>query len=153
MVEFMAGQLVTPTVEDTRMAQRLADRQTRVLGEFGFFTAEQLARLNRSRATNQSALANNWKKRRQVFSVPHRTENSQVLEVFPGFQFEDGRPVKAVQGVLAAFGDRKTPWKLALWFTSNNGWLPGQVRPVDLLESDPEAVVQAAKHEAAGSSA
>ena len=64
-----------------------------------------------------------------------------------------GRPVKTVQQVLAQFDDRKTPWNIALWFTSNNGWLPGQVRPVDLLLFAPEAVIQAARFEAAGSSA
>jgi len=55
--------------------------------------------------------------------------------------------------VLAAFGERKAPWKLALWFTSNNGWLPGSARPVDMLLSDPEAVIGAARHDAAGSAA
>jgi len=58
-----------------------------------------------------------------------------------------------VQSVLAAFGERKAPWKLALWFTSNNGWLPGSARPVDMLLSDPEAVIGAARHDAAGSAA
>lgn len=152
MIEFMAGQFVVPTPEDTKMAQRLATRQARILEEFGFFTAEQLAELNRSRAANQGALANNWKQRRQVFAVPRRDETGQTREVFPKFQFEDGRPRRTVQRVLAEFADRKSPWKLALWFTSSNGWLPDQSRPVDLLESDPEGVVQAARFEAAGSS-
>ena len=55
--------------------------------------------------------------------------------------------------VLEAFGGRKAPWKLALWFTSNNGGLPGSARPVDLLASDPDAVVQAARGDAEGSAA
>jgi hypothetical protein len=38
-----------------------------------------------------------------------------------------------------------------MWFISNNGWLPGQARPVDLLESDSAAVVEAARRDAAGS--
>ena len=42
------------------------------------------------------------------------------------------------------------PFSLA---TSNNGWLPGQARSVDLLESAPAAVLQAAKRDAAGSAA
>lgn len=52
--------------------------------------------------------------------------------------------------MLEAFGEHKAPWKIALWFTSNNGWLPGQARPVDLLQSAPEAVVQAAQRDMAG---
>ena len=83
----------------------------------------------------------------------HRDEAGRIREVFSLFQFENFKPLKAVQAVLEAFGERKSPWKLALWFTSNNGWLPGQVRPVDLLGSDPQAVAQAARRDAGGSAA
>ena len=153
LVDFIAGQMVVPSRVDTKMAQRIAARHARVLSEFGFVTAEQLADANQSRAGNRNALADNWKKRRQVFAVRHRDESGQPREVFPLFQFEDHKPIKVVQSVLEVFGEHKAPWKLALWFTSNNGWLPGQARPVDLLESAPDAVVQAAKRDAAGSAA
>ena len=153
MVDFIAGQMVVPSRVDTQMAQRLAARHARVLNEFGYATAEQLAEANHSRAANRSALADNWKKRGQVFSVRHRDEAGRSREVFPLFQFDDHKPIKAVQAVIEAFGEHKAAWKLALWFTSNNGWLPGQARPVDLLASDPVAVVQAARHDAAGSAA
>ena len=153
LVEFIAGKMVVPSPVDTRMAQRLAARHARVLNEFGFVTAEQLADANHSRAGNRNALADNWKKRRQVFAVRHREESGRLREVFPLFQFEDHKPIKAVQAVLEAFGDGKAPWKIALWFTSNNGWLPGQARPVDLLESAADAVIHAAVRDAAGSAA
>ena len=153
LVDFIAGQMVVPSRIDTRMAQRLAARHAGVLNEFGFATAEQLADANQSRAANRSALADNWKKRRQVFAVRHRDESGRPREVFPLFQFEDHKPIKVVQSILEAFGEHKAPWKLALWFASNNGWLPGQARPVDLLESNPDAVVQAARRDAAGSAA
>ena len=149
LVDFVAGQMVVPSRVDTKMAQRVAARYARVLNEFGFVTAEQLAEANQSRAGNRNALADNWKKRRQVFAVRHRDASGRTREVFPLFQFEDHKPVKAVRSVIEAFGERKAPWKLALWFTSNNGWLPGQARPVDLLESNPGAVTQAARHDAA----
>lgn len=153
MVDFITGQMVVPSHVDTQMAQRLAQRHARVLNEFGYASAEQLAEANHSRAANRSALADNWKKRGQVFSVRHRDESGRSREVFPLFQFDDHKPIKAVQAVIEAFGEHKAAWKLALWFTSNNGWLPGQARPVDLLASAPEAVVQAARHDAAGSAA
>jgi uncharacterized protein (DUF2384 family) len=38
-------------------------------------------------------------------------------------------------------------WQAALWFVGPNGWL-GSRRPVDLLESEPDAVVAAARREA-----
>ncbi|WP_265282419.1 hypothetical protein [Verminephrobacter aporrectodeae] len=74
-------------------------------------------------------------------------------DVYPVFQFDEGKPIKAVQEVLEAFGGRKAPWKLALWFTSNNGWLAGSARPVDLLTSDPRAVIDAARRDAEGDAA
>lgn len=151
LVDFIAGQMVIPSRIDAQMAQRLAARHARILNEFGFASAEELADANQSRAANRNALADNWKKRRQVFAVRHRDEFGRPREVFPLFQFEDHKPIKVVQSVLEAFGEHKAPWKLALWFASNNGWLPGQARPVDLLESAPDAVVQAARRDAAGS--
>jgi len=74
-------------------------------------------------------------------------------DVYPAFQFEGGRPIKVIQEVLEAFGGRKAPWKLALWFTSNNGWLPDSARPVDLLATNPQAVADAARRDAEGSAA
>lgn len=153
MIDFMAARMVAPSVAEFEMAQRLARRHARVLNEFGWFTAEQLADANGSQAGNRSALADNWRKRRQVFAVPHPDRSARERDVYPAFQFEDGRPIKAVQAVLEAFDGRKAPWKLALWFTSNNGWLPDSARPVDLLKSDPQAVIDAARREAEGSAA
>ena len=153
MVDFMAGQMVLPSAVDQEMAQRLAKRHARVLNEFGYFTAEELAEANRSQASSRTALADNWRKRRQVFAVPHPDRTARERDVYPAFQFEDHKPIKAVQAVLEAFGDQKGPWKLALWFTSNNGWLPDSARPVDLLASNPQAVVEAAKRDAEGSAA
>jgi hypothetical protein len=153
MVDFLAARMLAPSAVDLEMAQRLALRHARVLNEFGFFTAEQLADANGSQASNRAALADNWRKRRQVFAVPHPDKTARERDVYPAFQFEDAKPIKAVQEVLEAFGGRKAPWKLALWFTSNNGWLPGSVRPVDLLIDDPQTVVSAARRDAEGSAA
>jgi hypothetical protein len=46
-------------------------------------------------------------------------------------------------------GRQSEGWELALWFLASNGWLDGG-RPVDLLKSDPEGVVEAARREAEG---
>jgi hypothetical protein len=153
LVKFLTDKLVVPSDVDVSMARRLAARRARLLKEFGSVTAEQLAAVNRSRAANRHALADNWKKRRLVFSFLHPDTKGRLREVFPLFQFEDHRPIKAVREIIEAFGERKSPWKLALWFTSNNGWLPNQARPVDLLTSLPNAVIEAARRDAGGSAA
>ena len=153
VVDFMTERMLVPSPVELDMAQRLATRHARVLNEFGHFTAEQLAQANRSQASNRAALADNWRKRRQVFAVPHPDKTARERDVYPAFQFEDHKPVRAVHDVLQAFGAHKAPWKLALWFTSNNGWLPGSARPVDLLATDPQDVIGAARRDAEGSAA
>ncbi len=97
--------------------------------------------------------ADNWRKRRQVFALPHPEKAARGRDVYSAFQFVDHKPIKAIYAIREAFGDAKAPWKLALWFTSNNGWLPRSARPVDLLESNPQAVIDAARRDAAGSAA
>lgn len=153
MVDFLAERMLTPSSVELEMAKRLAERHAKALNEFGYFTAEQLADANRSQATSRSTLVDNWRKRRQVFAVPHPDRSARDRDVYLAFQFEDHKPIKAVHDVLEAFGNGKSAWKLALWFTSNNGWLPGSARPVDLLARNPEAVIEAARQDAAGSAA
>lgn len=151
MVDFMAERLVTTSPSEMEMAQRLANRHARVLNEFGWYTAEQLAQANRSQASVKSALADNWRKRRQVFAVPHPDKTARERDVYPAFQFDNFKPIKAMHEIIEAFGDAKAPWKLALWMTSANGLLPGSARPVDLLGSAPEQVIAAARSDASGS--
>jgi uncharacterized protein (DUF2384 family) len=51
---------------------------------------------------------------------------------------------------LAALRTRLSgEWQMALWFTTPSPWLDGR-RPVDLLHSDPEAVLRAATAQFAG---
>jgi hypothetical protein len=105
------------------MAQRLAVRRARALNEFGYFTAGQLAQANRSRAETRSALVDNWRKRQQVFAVPHPDRTARSRDVYPAFQFQDHKPIKAVQAVLEALDEREAPWapwKLALWPPARN---------------------------------
>lgn len=48
--------------------------------------------------------------------------------------------------MIGVFGEGISDWGLALWFTADNGWLE-DLRPVDLLKTEPERVVQAAERE------
>ncbi|HMO48960.1 MAG TPA: hypothetical protein PKB14_23425 [Rubrivivax sp.] len=151
LVDFMAARMLAPSAVETEMAQRLARRRARILDDIGCFTAEQLADANGSRSTIRAALALAWRKRRRVFAVPHPDKAARRGDVYPAFQFEGGKPIKAVQDVLEAFGGRKAPWNVALWFTSSNGALPDSARPADLLIGNPNAVARAAGRDAEGS--
>lgn len=103
--------------------------------------AEQVHALCGSSARNRAALAARWRSERRIFGLPR-----QRRWRFPRFQFDEerGRPKAVIAATLAALGDAVGPWQTAVWFTSENGWLDGR-RPVDLLDRDPDAVVDAAR--------
>lgn len=128
-----------PDYLDAEMIQRLAERRAKIIAEFGFLLLDQ--------APHLSELHH----RHEIFALPNQ-EMPEDADVFPLFQFDgQGHPLPIIKQVLTAFGDQKDPWKLAMWFTSNNGWLLGQARPVDLLKSDPAAILEAAQRDAKGS--
>jgi hypothetical protein len=119
---------------------RNAQAQADLADEFGLRSSTEVAKLAGSHASNPAALANRWRTEGKVFTV-----DVDGAQRFPGFQFsENGRPLPVVAEVLKVIGDRLAGWELALWFTSSSDWLGGELRPADVLDSDPEMVVQAA---------
>lgn len=133
-----------PAAPETSQLRRNAEARRAFLAEFGTLTSAEVASLASSRARNRAALANRWRAEGRIFAVQ---AGGQVL--FPAFQFsdDDARPRPVIAATLALFKDRLSDWQTALWFTGRNGWI-GARRPVDLLASDPEAVVEAAHQEA-----
>jgi hypothetical protein len=102
------------------------------------YTAAELHAQAGSAAANRSALAFNWKKEGRVFAIPYKGTDR-----FPAFQFAEGRPRAAIRPVLSALPATMTPWQIAFWFASGNGWLD-DAAPEDRLD-DVEAVVAAAE--------
>jgi hypothetical protein len=132
-----------PSGAELVQLRRNAEARKAFLAEFGALTSKEVAELAGSRATNRAALANRWKAHGRIFAIETGGQS-----LFPAFQFgEDGQARPVVAEVLAALGPKAAGWQTALWFTGANGWL-GAKRPVDLLESAPEAVAAAARREA-----
>lgn len=130
-----------PTAAAVLQARRNSAARTQLIEEVGLLTSAEVAEINQSRAENRSALASRWKGEGLIFSVSH-----QGRDYFPGFQFDaQGKPRKGVANVLQALGGVHG-WETALWFTAPNAYLDDR-RPLDLLETDPDAVVEAARHE------
>ena len=125
-----------PTIEEkkkveARQARRLAAARRAFLKEFGSLkkAAPDCERLQREH---------------KIFVVIYRGTT-----YVPSFQFdESGNPLPAVARVIQILGKETSDWGLALWFTAASGSLGGK-RPVDLLSSHPDKVVQAAEQEAA----
>jgi hypothetical protein len=95
------------------------------------FTSDEIAQEATSRATNRAAMASRWVQEKKIFSV--RFEGQQL---FPQFQFQDGRPIPAVSKVIKTFPEIATGWDLAYFFLSPNPNIGGS-KPVDLLKRDP----------------
>ena len=132
-----------PSAARVLQARRNALAREALLQEFGALTSAEVADLAGSRAANKAALANRWKQEGRIFSVTH---HGQTL--FPAYQFDGkGQPYPVIAEVLSTLGQKDRDWPLAIWFLSSTGWLGGR-RAVDLLESDPAAVAEAARHEA-----
>jgi hypothetical protein len=104
----------------------------------------EVADLVGSAAANRNAAAHKLLRKGQLFAVRYRGQ-----DFYPSFQFDvaEARPrpvIARALGRLQAAGLRG--WEIAFWFTDPNGWLDDS-RPVDLLQSDPDAVAAAAEHE------
>jgi hypothetical protein len=141
LTEVMTPDIPVASPAVVLQARRNAEARAALLLEFGALTASQVAELSGSEAKNRSALAGRWRREGRLVAVEHHG-----TLYYPAFQFdEDGKPRPVVESVLGHLDDpRMTSWQQALWFTTANGWLDAR-RPVDLLESEPEAVVAAAR--------
>jgi hypothetical protein len=137
----MTPDVPVPAPAVVLQARRNAEARTALLNDFGGLTAAQVAELSGSEARNRSALAGRWRREGRLLAVDHHGRT-----YYPGFQFDpDGQPRPVVAEVLEHLGGPSmTPWQQALWFTTANGWLDGR-RPVDVLDDDPEAIVDAAR--------
>lgn len=140
----MPDQIAVPTPAAVLQAQRNAVARSALLEEFGALRSHEVAELAGSRAANRAALANRWRAEGKVDAV---AVGDELL--YPGFQFTpEGRPRPVVGAALRLLRSdpHTTDWQAALWFTTPTGWLAGR-RPVDLLDEDPDAVVEAAQRE------
>ncbi len=145
LIESLLPATTVPSAAAVLQARRNAEAREALLHEFGALTSSEVAEMAGSEAKNRAALANRWKQEGRIFSV---TRHGVTL--FPGFQFdEQGRPKPVIAEVVRALGSESSDWELALWFVSRTGWLGGR-RPVDLLELEPQVVIEAAEREAAG---
>ena len=112
----------------------------RFINDFLTYTAADVAREAGSTARNRHQTASRWKAERAIFSVPF-----QGLDRFPAFQFSHGQPLPVIADILRHLPDAMSPWEIAFWFVSTNGWLGGEA-PVTCL-GDSDRVIEAARLE------
>jgi hypothetical protein len=133
-----------PTPAAVLQARRNAEARSALLDEFGALRSHEVADLAESRASNRAALANRWRAEHRLIAVPVRDEL-----LYPGFQFNaEGKPKPAIGPTIEWLRSdpHTTDWQMALWFLTPTSWLGGR-RPVDILDENPDAVIDAARRE------
>lgn len=128
-------------------ARMMMDAKSKILLGGDFVSAVEITKLAGYSEKNPSAQPNKWKKDGTIFAIQYKG-----VDYFPLYALdpdENYRPYKAVSEVLRVFGDTKSGWGTAFWFAGLNSFLDDR-RPQDLLASDPDLVIAAAKDEVEG---
>jgi hypothetical protein len=102
------------------------------------FTSAEVASEALSGAKNQASVAYRWSTEGKIFSVKFHGGNR-----YPKFQFRHGEPIPTIATVIRVFGEGRSGWDLAFFFSEANSYLGGR-RPMDLVDSDPSRVVSLA---------
>lgn len=145
LVESFMPRLGVVASSVAEQARRNAEARADFLGEFEALDAEGVADLAGSRAGNRRATASRWQGEGLCFAVEY-----EGRLVFPAFQFDPatGRPRPAVIDVIRALrAVGLGGWSLALWWATPHDML-GWRRPADLLASEPDLVIEAARVDA-----
>mgnify|MGYP000541728853 CR=1 FL=1 len=134
-----------PNKQMLREAAMLARAKKAVLEDSEWLTASELAELAQLSTRNPSAQPNKWKKSGKIFAIHHAG-----VDYFPGYALDPAtgyRPMKAMAQILSVLSSHKDSWSTAIWFASQNSFLGG-LRPLDVLDSQPDHVLAAAIDEA-----
>jgi hypothetical protein len=130
---------VAPRQVDLRQARMQANAIQAVLKGAEWLTAAEIGRLGGFSQSNPAAPANRWKNEGKIFAVEHGGQDH-----FPRYALDENfRPLAMVEEVLATLG-KISPWRIAAWFESTNAWLDNE-RPRDVIATNPEAVLSAAR--------
>lgn len=115
-----------------------------VISSGEWLSAAQVTELAGFSSRNPSAQPNKWKNQGLIFAIKHNGS-----DYYPGFALNADagyRPFKVIAEIIDIFEGEKDSWGMAFWFQSDNSWLGG-LKPQDLLASDPQSVIAAARHE------
>jgi hypothetical protein len=108
----------------------------------GVVSGDDLAAILRDHHPQPISVVARWVVRRAILSFSWRGQT-----LIPLFQFERSSmcPRNDVLAVIRELQDAFDDWEVALWFTTPNTWLEDRARPVNLVGSDPQAVLRAAQ--------
>lgn len=125
-------------------AQMLMKAKTAVLQSGDWVTASEIAGLAKLSASNPSSQPSKWKREKRIFAITHNG-----TDYFPLYGLDEARsyrPLSQLKDVIMVLESVKDTWQMAYWFMSENSWLASR-RPLDLLRTDPDRVLEAAREE------
>ncbi|MDE2914162.1 MAG: hypothetical protein OXL68_14695 [Paracoccaceae bacterium] len=124
---------------DLELEQDNAELRAQYLREVPTYSATDIHKLMYgSELSNPSEPASRWRREKRVFAVHHGRSRR-----YPCFQFADGQPLPIIKEVMKRLPEDMTPWQIAYWFRSGNGWLDG-LSPEEVL-GDRKGVLNAAE--------
>jgi hypothetical protein len=109
-----------------------------------WLSAEQVGRLRDPDARNPHGTANRWRSERKVFAL-----SKNGIQWFPRYAFDESLDPRPVIARVIEIFDGYSAFRVAAWFDSANGHLGGR-RPRDVLQGDPDAVINAAREHIRG---
>lgn len=124
------------------LVRRNAEERQRFLDEHRVLGATEVHAVSGLRAKNAHATANRWREQGRIFAV-----SIERRHYYPAFQFEHGEPRPVFRLLIAAGAPHYRGWPLALWLNAPNGWLAEDARPIDVIDRNPQAVVEALGNE------
>ena len=109
-----------------------------------WISASDVARKTGFKSGDPRSQAEQWEKEGLIFSIDHDCGKSYPLYAFDPNQ--SYHPISKLKEILGLLSPHKTPLVIGFWFASLNATLAGR-RPMDVLLSEPLAVLAAAKNE------
>lgn len=135
---YLKGAPTAPARHEIEMDN--ARERARFVEEFPCYTSREIAEYAGHGAANASATATRWKRAGRIFGLPWKGS-----DLYPAFQFSEGRPRPVIARIIAALPERMSGWQTAFWLTSTNGWLGGAT-PLERI-GDESALIEAADRE------
>lgn len=135
----------SPIRREDPVTKRLQERAVNaVLNGTVWLTSTEVGTRASPDARNKHALASRLLKEGRVFAIERAGHKE-----FPAYAFDSlGNPIPALRKVLGIL-EGYSPFRLASWFESTSSRLGG-CRPRELLETDPDAVIAAARAQVEG---
>ena len=133
--------IATPDTPSKLVADLEVDNailRARYLDGHKVYTSREVRGLSGLATRNPSEPASRWKRHRRIFGVPVGNQDR-----YPAFQFADGRPRPEIARILTVLPADMSPWQIAFWFASSNGWIEGDNAPEEALD-DIDRVLAAA---------